>query len=85
METQLPKLIIGQDIDLEPGEKISIVKNKINGDMYYTSDRYQQEISGEKFIGIFRRPVNKQVKINWMRRDQLVHVSRGANKHNENR
>lgn len=77
METQLPKLVAGQDIDLQPGERINIVKNKINGDLYYTSDRYQQEIAGEKFIGIFRRPVNKQIRINWMRRDQLVHVSRG--------
>jgi len=80
MDNQLPELVVGKDIDLEPGERISIVKNKINGDLYYTSNRYQQEISGEKFIGIFRRPVNKQIRINWMRRDQLIHVSRGANK-----
>lgn len=78
MNDQLPQLVVGQDIDLVPGERINIVRNRINGDLYYTSDRYQQEIGGEKFVGIFRQPVNKQVKINWMRQDQLIKIGRGT-------
>lgn len=74
----LPKLQVGQDIDLSPGEKIKIVKNKINGDLYYSSNQYQHEINGEKFVGVFRRPVNKQVKVNWMRQDHLTVVGKGA-------
>jgi len=78
MNDQLPQLVVGHDIDIAPGERINIVRNRINGDLYYTSDRYQQEIGGEKFVGIFRQPVNKQVKINWMRQDQLVKIGRGT-------
>lgn len=77
MENTLPQLMAGKDIDLSPGERINIVKNKINGDIYYSSNRYEQEINGEKFIGVFRRPVNKQVKINWMRRDHLITLGKG--------
>ncbi len=83
MESQLPKLIPGQDIDLEPGERINIVKNKINGEMFYSSNRYEQEIGGEKFIGIFKKPVNKQVRINWMRRDHLIHVAKGTGQYDK--
>ncbi len=80
MGNQLPKLTPGKDIDLQPGERISIVKNKINGELFYSSNKYEQEISGEKFIGIFKKPVNKQVKINWMRRDHLISVGKGITK-----
>lgn len=78
MNDQLPRLVVGKDIDLEPGERIRIVKNRINGDLYYTSNRYQQEISGEKFVGIFPRPVNKQIRVNWMRQDQLITLGKGT-------
>lgn len=78
MNDQLPRLVVGKDIDLAPGERIRIVKNRINGDLYYSSNQYQQEIGGEKFVGVFRRPVNKQVKINWMRQDQLISLGKGT-------
>lgn len=78
MNDQLPVLVVGKDIDLAPGERIRIVKNRINGDLYYSSNQYQQEIGGEKFVGVFRRPVNKQVKINWMRQDQLISLGKGT-------
>lgn len=77
MQNQLPKLTPGLDIDLQPGERINIVQNKINGEMFYSSNRYEQEINGEKFVGIFKKPVNKQIRINWMRRDHLVSVGKG--------
>lgn len=77
MENSLPKLQAGKDIDLTPGERINIVKNRINGDTYYSSNRYEQEINGEKFVGVFRKPVNKQIKINWMRKDHLVTLGKG--------
>jgi hypothetical protein len=41
MNDQLPQLGVGHDIDIAPGERINIVRNRINGDLYYTSDRYQ--------------------------------------------
>ena len=77
MENSLPKLQAGKDVDLNPGERINIVKNRINGDTYYSSNRYEQEINGEKFVGVFRKPVNKQIKINWMRKDHLVTLGKG--------
>lgn len=80
MENQLPKLILGKDIDLSPGEHIIIVKNKVNGELFYSSSKYEQEISGEKFIGIFKKPVNKNVRINWMRKDHLVYLGKGIQK-----
>lgn len=77
MQNQLPKLTPGLDIDLQPGERINIVQNKVNGEMFYSSNRYEQEINGEKFVGIFKKPVNKQIRVNWMRRDHLVSVGKG--------
>jgi hypothetical protein len=75
MTTKLEPLIDGIDIKLQRGEKVSIVRNNITGDQYYTSNLYTKYIDGIEFIGVFQKPIDPQHRrINWMKRDQLVKV-----------
>lgn len=75
MTNKLEPLVDGRDIRLKHNERISIVKNNITGDQYYTSNLYTKFIDGVEFIGVFQKPLDPtQRRINWMKRDQLVKV-----------
>jgi len=59
----------------QPGEKLSLVKNDITGDMYYVSSLYEREIEGQLYLGIFKNENELQRRqVHWMRKDHLKKV-----------
>jgi hypothetical protein len=51
------KLEIGKDIFLAKGEKLLTFKNKITGEIVYSTTKYvNQIIQGKEFIPVFKRP-----------------------------
>ena len=52
--TTTPRLEIGKDILLEKGEKLFTFRNKVNGEILYSSSKYEVvNRDGKNFIPIF--------------------------------
>lgn len=54
-------------------EKVSRVKSKINGDEFYTSNRYKKIVDGHTFVGVFKQDGPNR-HINWMRKDFIMEI-----------
>ena len=51
------KLTIGKDIILAKNEKLYTYRNKINGTIYYSTNRYRSTIrEGVEFLPVFEKP-----------------------------
>jgi hypothetical protein len=51
------RLKVGKDIALAKGERLETYRNKINGEIYYTTNIHGSKfIDGEEFVYVFLRP-----------------------------
>lgn len=67
--------IDNMEIELQKGEKISKVKNRVTGDIYYSSNLYEKFINGDSYIAVFSKPDGDfRRKMNWMKKDHLHKV-----------
>lgn len=55
---------------MNKNEKIIKVENIRTGESYLTSNRYEKDIDGVSFIGVWKEN-DQSRRINWMRRDSL--------------
>lgn len=71
------KLTDGKDIILESDEKIATYRNRMTGDIYYTSNLYNNKyIDGAEFLRVFPKPISPKVRrLNWIRKDQLEKIT----------
>ena len=74
--TDTVKLAVGKDILLEQGERLFTFKNKFNGDILYSTSKYQVEnINGKEFIPVFKKPLNpKDRRVNLIAMDAIEKV-----------
>jgi hypothetical protein len=70
------ELIDGKDIILEKGEKILTFKNKVTGEIVYSTTKYKtQNIQGKDFIPVFKKPFNpKDRRVNLIAMDAIDRV-----------
>lgn len=70
------KLVDGEDVHLERGERLSTFKNKFTGEIVYSSNKYEtKNIQGKEFIPIFKKPSNpKDRRVNLIALDALDKV-----------
>jgi hypothetical protein len=70
------RLAVGKDILLEQGERLFTFKNKFNGDILYSTSKYQVEnINGKEFIPVFKKPLNpKDRRVNLIAMDAIEKV-----------
>jgi hypothetical protein len=70
------KLVDGKDVLLERGERLLTFKNKITGEILYSSNKYNvQNIQGKDFIPVFKKPMNpKERRINLIAMDAIDRV-----------
>jgi hypothetical protein len=70
------ELVDGKDIFLERGEKIFTFKNKITGEILYSTNKYSmQNIQGKDFIPVFKKPSNpKDRRVNLILMDAIDRV-----------
>jgi hypothetical protein len=54
-------------------ERVTQVRSKINGDVFYTSNRYKKIVDGQTFVGVFKHD-GPDRHINWMRKDFIMEV-----------
>jgi hypothetical protein len=72
----LPRLVPGQDIRLALGEEISVVKNRLTGNYYYTSNLQTRWLENQEFQGVFLKIRDHELgKFNWIRRDYLIVIA----------
>ena len=71
------KLTVGKDITLLDGEKLLTYRNRINGEILYTTNKYNPKvIDGVEFMMVFTKPTSpKNRRECWMRKDTLERVS----------
>ena len=71
------KLMIGKDIALAKGEKLQTYRNRINGEILYSTNKYGSKvIDGVEFLMVFPKPrTPKDRRVNLMKKDQLERVS----------
>jgi len=74
--TDTVRLAVGKDILLEQGERLFTFKNKFNGDILYSTSKYQVEnINGKEFIPVFKKPLNaKDRRVNLIAMDAIEKV-----------
>lgn len=74
--TDTVRLAVGKDILLDHGERLFTFKNKFNGDILYSTSKYQVEnINGKEFIPVFRKPLNpKDRRVNLIAMDAIEKV-----------
>lgn len=74
--TDTARLAVGKDILLEQGERLFTFKNKFNGDILYSTSKYQVEnINGKEFIPVFKKPLNpKDRRVNLIAMDAIEKV-----------
>lgn len=70
------KLEIGKDIILERGEKLLTYKNKITGEIVYSTSKYStQNIQGKDFLPVFKKPKSpKERRVNLIALDAIERV-----------
>ena len=70
------KLVDGKDIHLEKGERLFTFKNKITGEIVYSTSKYAtQNIQGKDFIPVFKKPFNpKERRVNLIATDAIERV-----------
>jgi hypothetical protein len=70
------RLAVGKDILLEQGERLFTFKNKFNGDILYSTSKYEVEnINGKEFIPVFRKPLNpRDRRVNLIAMDAIEKV-----------
>ncbi|MCX7593144.1 MAG: hypothetical protein N2235_05190 [Fischerella sp.] len=72
--------ILGRRLDQPTrNERISQVRNLRTGEIFLTSNLFEKEINGEKFIGVFKsqEQLNRRDP-NWMKKDLLVKHKQGV-------
>lgn len=71
------KLTIGKDISLVKGEKLQTYRNRINGEIVYSTNKYTSKtIDGVEFLMVFPKPKTPSArKVNLMKKDQLERIS----------
>ena len=74
--TDTVRLAVGKDILLEQGERLFTFKNKFNGDILYSTSKYEVEnINGKEFIPVFRKPLNpRDRRVNLIAMDAIEKV-----------
>jgi hypothetical protein len=74
--TDTVRLAVGKDILLEQGERLFTFKNKFNGDILYSTSKYQVEnINGKEFIPVFKKPLNpRDRRVNLIAMDAIEKV-----------
>lgn len=74
--TTTAKLEIGKDIILERGEKLITYRNRINGEILYSTSKYEPVwADGKEFIPVFKKPVSpKSRRVNLMAADAVERV-----------
>lgn len=74
--TSNTKLQVGKDIILDRGEKLATYKNKVTGDILYSTNKYAQvNIQGKEFLPVFKKPTNpKERRVNLIALDSLEKV-----------
>jgi len=67
------ELIDGKDIYLDKGERILTYKNKVTGEIIYSTSKYTiQNIQGKDFIPVFKKPFNpKERRVNLIAVDAI--------------
>ena len=70
------RLEIGKDILLEKGERLFTFKNKFNGEILYSTNKYQIQIrDGKEFTPVFKKPNNpRDRRVNLIASDALEKV-----------
>ena len=70
------KLMIGKDILLDKNEKLITFRNKINGDIFYSTSKYSPVIrDGQEFLPVFQKSAPpKERRINFMALSALEKV-----------
>jgi len=71
------KLTIGKDIALAKGEKLQTYRNRINGEVLYSTNMLgSKTIDGVEFLMVFPKPKSpRDRRVNLMKKDQLERVS----------
>jgi hypothetical protein len=71
------RLLIGKDIILAPKEKLHTYRNRLNGEIVYSSSLYNAKyIDGVEFIQVFSKPQNPTLrKVNLMKKDNLERIA----------
>lgn len=71
------KLMIGKDISLAKGEKLQTYRNRINGEILYSTNRCGiKVIDGVEFLEVFPKPkIPSERRVNLMKKDQLERVT----------
>ena len=74
--TTAGRLEIGKDIILEKGEKLLTFKNKFNGELVYSTTKYENvTLDGKEFVPVFRRPISpKDRRFNYIAADAIEKV-----------
>lgn len=54
--------------------KLTKVKNKLNGDIFFASNLHDRIIDGETFVGV-TKDQNDVNNIRWIKRDNLVKIN----------
>ena len=70
------RLEIGKDIHLDKGERLFTFKNKINGEILYSTSRYEKvSRDGKDFIPVFKKPFTpKDRRVNLIAADAIERV-----------
>jgi hypothetical protein len=70
------ELVDGKDIILDRGEKIITFKNKVTGEIIYSTSKYKiQNIQGKDFLPVFKKPYNpKDRRVNLIAMDAIDRV-----------
>lgn len=70
------KLTIGKDISLAKGEKLQTYRNRINGEIIYSTNKCGSKvIDGVEFLEVFPKPKTpSERRVNLMKKDQLERV-----------
>ena len=70
------KLEIGKEIYLERGEKLLIFKNKFNGEIVYSTTKYELvNREGRDFLPVFKKPNSpKERRVNLIAMDAVDRV-----------
>jgi hypothetical protein len=70
------RLEIGKDIHLEKGERLLTFKNKFNGELMYSTSKYQiVNREGRDFIPVFKKPFTpKDRRVNLIAMDAIERI-----------
>ena len=62
------KLTIGKDIILDRNEKLYTYRNKINGTIYYSTNKYRSTVrDGVEYLPVFEKPRHpKERRVNYI-------------------